>query len=52
MTKIYIVCRSAQDQLPPDIVAAFKNEGDAWQSAEKHRSSTIKAWVEEVNYYE
>lgn len=52
MIKVYVVCRGVLGQLGPEIVAAFKNEGDAWKSAESHRSADVKVWVEEVNYYE
>lgn len=51
MGKVYVVVKGASKSTP-DIVAAFRSEGDAEQSASKHRSETTKAWVEEVNYYE
>lgn len=52
MSKIYIVCRSANDSLPYDMVAAFADEGQAYKSAEGHKTTNVKTWVEEINYYE
>lgn len=52
MSKIYIVCRGTNDALGPDIVAAFANEGEAYKSAEGHKTTNVRAWVEEVNFYE
>lgn len=52
MNKVYVVCRGVLGTLGPDIVAAFANEGDAYRSSEHHRTSTVKSWVEEVNFYE
>lgn len=50
--KCYAVMKGEPDKIGPDLIAVFAKEGDAEQSAEGHRSSTTRAWVEEVNYYD
>lgn len=50
MTKCYIVVVNEPGFAPRNL-CAFESEGEAEQSAERHRIGEVKAWVEEVNYY-
>lgn len=51
MTKVYVACKEKLSHF--DIIAAFENEGDALQCADKHKEDAwTTTWVEEVNYYE
>lgn len=53
MRKVYIVVKSALSG-DAENIAVFASEGEAEQSASKHRNEkeNVKAWVEEVNFYE
>lgn len=48
--KVFVVCK--ESAMLHSAVAVFASEGDAEQSADKHRDNQTKTWVEEVNYYE
>lgn len=50
--QIHLVMKRRADKISGEPIAAFKNEADAFNCADKHKVGEDKTWVEEVNYYE
>lgn len=50
--KVYVVMEQELTMSGVRIIAAFRNEGEAEQSANAHKELNKRTWVEETNYYE
>lgn len=54
MNKVFVVVKTQAigDMSTTQVVAAFKSEAEAQNSAQKWTNDTTHAWIDEVNLYE